>query len=112
MTRKPKSIYCHYHDSLHVNSNTLKSFLNNYSVPLSESEGIINSISSIYNKKVETIVSDCNNNWTNLESFYSPLVLFIDCIDKVVKENELILSKKSQKILQSFTMSMESWMMW
>ncbi len=112
MTRKSKSIYCHYHDSLNVNSNTLKSFLNNYSVPLSESENIINLISNYYNKKVETIVNSCNNNWTNLESFYSPLVLFIDCIDKVVKENELLLSKKSQKILQSFTMSMESWMIW
>lgn len=112
MTRKPKSIYCHYHDSLNVNSNTLKSFLNNYSVPLSESEKIINLISRYYNEKVEIIVNRCNNNWTNLESFYSPLVLFIDCIDKIVKEKELLLSKKSENILQSFIISLESWMKW
>ena len=41
MTRKPKSIHCHYKDSLIINSNNLKSFLINRSVSYVEAENIV-----------------------------------------------------------------------
>ena len=78
MTRKPKSIYCHYKDSLIINSTNLKSFLINHSVSLLESENIINLLSYYYNQKVDIIIESCDdNNWSKLESFTSPLILFI-----------------------------------
>jgi hypothetical protein len=113
MTRKPKSIYCHYADSLIINSTNLKSFLKNNSISSIESENIVNLLSCYYNEKVNIIVKACdNNNWSKLESFSSPLILFICCIDKIIANNNVVLSNKSRNILQSFLTSLESWMIW
>ena len=60
MTRKPKSIYCHYKDSLIINSTNLKSFLINHSVSLIESENIVNLLSYYYDQKVDIILKVCN----------------------------------------------------
>ncbi len=113
MTRKPKSIYSHYKDSLIINSDNLKSFLINHSVSSIESENIVNLLAQYYDQKVDIILKVCNdNNWAKLESFSSPLILFICCIDKVITNNEITLSEKSRSILQSFLTSLESWMIW
>jgi hypothetical protein len=113
MTRKPKSIHCHYKDSLIINSNNLKSFLINHSVSYGETENIVDLLSMYYDQKVDVILNACNDDdWTKLESFCSPLILFIRCIDKVIANNEIILSKKSLSILKSFLQSLESWMIW
>ena len=112
MTRKPKSIYCHYGDSLIINSINLKSFLNNHMVSSLESENIVNLLSRYYHQKVDVIIKTCDNEWATLESFSSPLILFISCIYVVVNSNELSLSEKSLNILQSFLMSLEPWMIW
>jgi len=113
MTRKPKSIYCHYEDSLIINSTNLKSFLKNNSISSIESENIVNLLSCYYNEKVNIIVKVCdNNNWSKLESFSSPLILFVRCIDKVITDSEITLSKKSLSILKSFLLSLEPWMTW
>jgi hypothetical protein len=113
MTRKPKSIHCHYKDSLIINSNNLKSFLINHSVSYGETENIVDLLSRYYDQKVDVILNACNDDdWTKLESFCSPLILFIRCIDKVIANNEIILSKKSLSILKTFLLSLESWMIW
>ncbi len=112
MTRKPKSIYCHYRDSLIINSANLKSFLIARSVSNVESENIVNLLSQYYDQKVDIILKVCDDDWTRLESFSSPLILFISCIDKIITNKELILSEKSQIILQSFLTSLEPWMIW
>ncbi len=113
MTRKPKSIYCHYADSLIVNCTNLKSFLKNYSVSPIESENIVNLLSCYYDQKVDIILKVCdNNNWSKLESFSSPLILFICCISKIITNNDIALSEKSRTILQSFLTSLEAWMVW
>jgi hypothetical protein len=113
MTREPKSIHCHYMYSFIINSNNLKSFLVNNSVSCIESEYIVNLLSQYYNQKVDIILEICgDDNWTKLESFSSPLILFIHCIDKIVTDKEMILSQKSKSVLQSFLKSLESWMIW
>ena len=113
MSRRPKSIHCHYRDSFIINSNNLKSFLVNNSIPLVELNNVVNLLSQYYNQKVDVILEGCDDdNSTKLESFYSPLILFICCIDKIVTNKEIVLSQKSKHILQSFLRSLESWMIW
>ena len=113
MTRKPKSIQCHYKDSLIINSNFLKSFLMNHSVSCVETENIVDLLSKYYDQKVDIILNACSDDdWTKLESFSSPLILFVRCIDKVITDSEITLSKKSLSILKSFLLSLESWMVW
>jgi hypothetical protein len=114
MALKPKSIYCHYKDSLIINSSNLKSFLLCHSVSFEESEKIIHTLSCYYNQKVDEFLKTCNENnkWAQLESFPSPLILFISCIDEIFINNKIILSKESQIILKSFLKSRESWMIW
>ena len=116
MPRKPKSIYCHYKDSLIINSTTLKSFLINHSISIEEVENIITQLSQYYEQKIHMFLnsSNDNNNWTKLESesFPSPLILFICCINKIVLNNKMILSKESQSVLKSFLISLEPWMIW
>ena len=114
MTLKPKSIYCHYKDSLNINSSNLKSFLLCHSVSFEESEKIIHSLSYYYNKKVDEILKiyDENDKWAKLESFPSPLILFVSCIDEIFINSKITLSKESQAILKSFSKSLESWMIW
>ncbi len=113
MTRKPKSILCHYEDSLIINSTNLKSFLINHSISSIESENIVNLLSQYYDQKVDMILKVCDDDeWTKLESFSSPLILFICCIDKIITNNEITLSEKAITILQSFLTSLEPWMIW
>jgi len=82
-------------------------------VPSVELDNIVNLLSQYYNQKVDVILEVCNeDNWTKLESFSSPLILFICCIDKIVTNKEIILSQKSTHVLQSFLRSLESWMVW
>jgi hypothetical protein len=113
MTRKAKSIYCHYGDSFIINSDNLKSFLLNNSVSCTEANEIVNLLTKYYNQKVDNILETCNDDkWTKLESFSSPLILFICCIDKLVTNRDIILSDKSKYILKSFLRSLEPWMIW
>ncbi len=113
MTRKPKSILCHYEDSLIINSTNLKSFLINHSVSYVETENIVNLLFQYYDYKVDMILKVCDDDeWTKLESFSSPLILFIYCIDKIITNNEITLSEKAITILQSFSTSLEPWMIW
>ncbi len=114
MALKPKSIYCHYKDSLNINSSNLKSFLLCHSVSFEESEKITCSLSFYYNQKIDEILETYNENdkWAKLESFPSPLILFISCIDEIFINNKIILSKESQIILKSFLKSLEPWMIW
>jgi hypothetical protein len=70
-------------------------------------------LSKYYDKKVDIILNACNDdNWTKLESFSSPLILFVRCIDKVITDSEITLSKRSLTILKSFLLSLEPWMTW
>jgi hypothetical protein len=113
MIRKPKSIPCHYSDSLAVNSENLKSFLLSHSVPLAETESIVGLLSEYYDQKVDVILSACNgDDWAKLESFSSPLIVFIGCIDKIINDNKSVLSNQSMPVLKSFLQSLESWMIW
>lgn len=113
MNRKPKSIQNHYIDSLAINLSSLRSFLKDHFVSQTESEAVINIIADHYYKKTEIILKNCENDWTQLENFSSPLILFIECIDKVVKNKKTMeLSSKCLFILQSFLKSLESWMIW
>lgn len=113
MTRQPKSIQNHYADSLFVNSTNLKSFLITHSISAVESENMVILISKCYNQNVDTILKTCNNDWTKVESFSSPLILFIQCIDKIINNNDqIVISLKCKSILQSFLDSLESWMLW
>ncbi len=113
MTRKPKSILCHYEDSLIINSTTLKSFLINHSVSYVETENIVNLLFQYYDHKVDMILKVCDDDeWTKLESFSSPLILFICCINKIITNNAITLSEKAITILQSFSTSLEPWMIW
>lgn len=113
MTRKPKSILCHYKDSLLINSTTLKSFLITHSVSYVETENIVNLLFQYYDQKLDIILKVCDDDeWTKLESFSSPLILFVCCIDKIITNNEITLSEKSIAILQSFLISLEPWMIW
>lgn len=114
MTLKPKSIHCHYKDSLIINSSTLKSLLLSYSVSFEESEKIIHSLSYCYNQKIDEILKIYNEHdkWTKLESFPSPLILFVSCINEIFINNKIVLSKESQIILKSFLKSLEPWMLW
>jgi hypothetical protein len=116
MPHKPKSIYCHYKDSLIINSTTLKSFLITHSISIEEAENIITQLSQYYEQKIHMFLSSTNDddNWTKLESesFPSPLILFICCINKIVIHNKMMLSKRSQSILKSFLNSLEPWMIW
>jgi phosphorylcholine metabolism protein LicD len=114
MTLKPKSIYCHYKDSILINSSSLKSFLLSHSVSPEESEEIIHTLSYYYNQKIDEILKIYNEDdkWATLESFPSPLILFVSCIDETFINNKVILSKESQRILKSFLKSLEPWMIW
>lgn len=115
MRHKPKSIYCHYKDSLLINSATLKSFLINHSVSIEEIENILNLLFQYYEQKIHMLdTSSDDHNWTKLESesLPSPLILFVCCINKIVISDKLILSNQSQIVLKSFLISLESWMIW
>lgn len=112
MTRKPKSIQNHYTDSFTINFSSLQHLLNNSQISFSELEHISLLISTCYTNKIEIILKSCGENWSKLESFSSPLILFIQCIDKVVNDRSVNMSLECRLILKSFLKSLESWMIW
>ncbi|MDQ4072678.1 MAG: hypothetical protein M3162_00095 [Thermoproteota archaeon] len=114
MIRKPKPIKHHYSDSFIVNSDNLKTFLKDNDIAATEIDTILSLLTKCYNHKIDFVLKDCEDDWTKLESIPSPMILFIQCIDKVVvADNQLLsISKKSRHILQSFLKSLESWMIW
>jgi hypothetical protein len=112
MNLKPKSIKSHYDDSIIINSNNLKAILEKNLVDPIEINLIVSLLLECYKKRVDTISKECLDDWNRLESFSSPLILFILCIGKVLNNNQNPLSKKSKSILHSFLNSLESWMIW
>jgi hypothetical protein len=112
MTRVPKSIKNHYIDSFLINSENLKSFLSSYEISISELEYVSFTISKLYNQKVDAILESCGNDWTRLDSSPSPLILFVQCIDDLLCEDHLDISSRCRFILNSFSKTLESWMIW
>jgi hypothetical protein len=114
MTRKPKPIRNHYSDSLVVNSDNLKTFLYDSDIAETEIDTILSLLTKCYNHKIDFVLKDGEDDWTKLESIPSPMILFVQCIDKVVAADThlLSISRKSRFILQSFLASLESWMIW
>jgi hypothetical protein len=112
MTRVPKSIKNHYIDSFLINSENLKSFLSSHEISNSELEDVSFTISKLYNQKVDVILESCGNDWTRLDSASSPLILFIQCIDELLREDQLDISSRCRFILNSFSKTLESWMIW
>ena len=112
MTRVPKSIKNHYVDSFLINSENLKSFLSSHEISNTELEDVSFTISKLYNQKVDTILESCGNDWTRLDSASSPLILFVQCIDELLCEGRLDISSRCRFILNSFSKTLESWMIW
>jgi hypothetical protein len=111
MTRVPKSIKNHYIDSFIINSENLKSFLSSHEISNSELEYVSITISKLYNQKVDDILALCGNDWTRLDSASSPLILFVQCIDELLSDH-LDISSRCRFILNSFSKTLESWMVW
>ncbi len=112
MTRVPKSIKNHYIDSFIINSENLQSFLSSHKISNSELEDVSFTISKLYNQKVDDILQSCGNDWTRLDSASSPLILFVQCIDELLREDHLDISSRCRIILNSFSKTLESWMIW
>jgi hypothetical protein len=112
MTRIPKSIKNHYIDSFIINSENLKSFLSSHEISNSELEYVSITISKLYNQKVDDILASCGNDWTRLDSASSPLILFVQCIDELLSANNLNITSGCRFILNSFSKTLESWMIW
>jgi hypothetical protein len=112
LTRTPKSIKSHYVDSFAVNLENLKSFLYSHNVSSSECEEVSQLISKTYNQKLDFILEQCGNEWTKLESFSSPLIIFIQCIGELLDVKPSSISEQCRFILNSFVKTLESWMIW
>ena len=112
MTRVPKSIKNHYIDSFIINSENLKSFLSSHEISNSELEDVLFAISKLYTQKVDDILESCGNDWARLDSASSPLILFVQCIDELLGEDHLDISSRCRFILNSFSKTLESWMIW
>ncbi|MDN5845912.1 MAG: hypothetical protein L0H53_06520 [Candidatus Nitrosocosmicus sp.] len=112
MTRVPKSIKNHYIDSFLINSENLNSFLSSHGISNSELEIVLFTVSKLYNQKVDDILESCGNDWTRLDSTSSPLILFVQCIDELLSEAHLDISSRCRFILNSFSKTLESWMIW
>jgi hypothetical protein len=111
MTRVPKSIKNHYIDSFIINSENLKSFLSSHEISNSDLEIVLSTVSKLYNQKVDDILALCGNDWTRLDSASSPLILFVQCIDELLSDH-LDISSRCRFILNSFSKTLESWMIW
>jgi len=111
MTRVPKSIKNHYIDSFLINSENLKSFLSSHEISNSDLEIVLSTVSKLYNQKVDDILALCGNDWTRLDSASSPLILFVQCIDELLSDH-LDISSRCRFILNSFSKTLESWMIW
>ena len=112
MTRVPKSIKNHYVDSFLINSDNLQSFLSSHKISNSELENVLFTISKLYNQKVDAILELCDNDWARLDSVSSPLILFVQCIDELLREDHFNISSECRFILNSFSKTLESWMFW
>ena len=112
MTRVPKSIKNHYVDSFLINSDNLRSFLSSHKISNSELEDVLFTISTLYSQKVDAILELCGNDWTRLDSASSPLILFVQCIDELLREDHSNISSRCRFILNSFSKTLESWMIW
>ena len=112
MTRVPKSIKNHYVDSFLINSDNLRSFLSSHKISNSELEDVLFTISTLYSQKVDAILELCGNDWARLDSASSPLILFVQCIDELLREDHLNISSQCRFILNSFSKTLESWMIW
>jgi hypothetical protein len=111
MTRVPKSIKNHYIDSFTINSENLKSFLSSHEISNSELEIVLSIVSKLYNQKVDDILASCGSDWARLDSASSPLILFVQCIDELLSDH-LDISSRCRFILNSFSKTLESWMIW
>jgi len=112
LTRIPKSIKSHYVDSFAVNLENLKCFLSSHNVSRSESDQVSQLISKTYNQKMNFILEQCGDDWTKLESFSSPLIIFVLCIGELLDVMPLSISEQCRFILNSFVKTLESWMIW
>lgn len=112
MTRIPKSIKSHYVDSFTINLENLRSFLSSHDISESESEGVSEIVSRSFYQKMDNILEQCGDDWTKLESFSSPLIIFVQCIDELLNESKLNISTECRFILNSFVKTLESWMIW
>ena len=112
MTRVPKSIKNHYVDSFLINSDNLRSFLSSHEISNPELEDVPFTISKLYNQKMEAILESCGNDWARLDSASSPLILFVQIIDELLREDHLNISSRCRFILNSFSKTLESWMIW
>jgi hypothetical protein len=111
MTRVPKSIKNHYIDSFLINSENLKSFLSSHEISNSDLEIVLSTVSKLYNQKVDDILASCGSDWARLDSASSPLILFVQCIDELLSDH-LDISSRCRFILNSFSKTLESWMIW
>ncbi len=112
MTRLPKSIKSHYIDSFEINLENLRTFLSSHKIQSSESEDVCLLISKIFSQKVNYILTNCEDDWNKLEPFSSPLIIFVQCIDELLSQDHPKISSECRFILNSFTKTLESWMMW
>jgi len=112
MTRLPKSIKSHYIDSFVINLENLRTFLQQRKIQRYESEGVCLLISKIYNYKVNYLLTTCGDDWNKLEHFSSPLVIFVQCIGELLGQDNPNISSECRIILNSYTKTLESWMIW
>jgi hypothetical protein len=112
LTRTPKSIKSHYVDSFAVNLENLKSILFFHNISSSESDKVTQLISKTYNQKMDFILEQCGDDWTKLESFSSPLIIFVQCIGELLDVKPSSISADCRFILNSFVKTIESWMIW
>lgn len=111
MTRLPKSIKSHYIDSFETNLENLRTFLHRRKIPRYESEEVCSLISMIYNQKVDYILATCEDDWSKLEPFSSPLIIFVQCMGELLADQDHHnISSECRLILNSYTKTLESWM--
>ena len=112
MTRLPKSIKSHYTDSFLINLENLRTFLHQCKIERYEYEEVCLLISEIYNHKVNYLLTSCGDDWNKLELFSSPLIIFVQSIGELLGQGHLNLSPECNLILNSYTKTLESWMIW
>lgn len=112
MTRLPKSIKSHYSDSLVINLENLRTLLQQYKIENNESEEVCILISKIYNHKVDYLLASCGDDWNKLELFSSPLIIFVQSIGELLGQDNTNISSECKLILNSYTKTLEAWMIW
>jgi len=112
MTRLPKSIKSHYIDSFVINLENLRTILHHRKIQRCESQEVCLLISKIYNQKVDYILTSCGDDWNKLEPFSSPLIIFVQCIEELLGQDHSTISSECRLILNSYTKTLESWMIW